>query len=907
MGNEATRELDAAATRTVAQGAGALSTLTAGVPVHAATRMQSLQSASVSADRSKPIEVPGFELQGELGQGGMGIVYRAIDVELQRPVAVKILKEQYAAGSVTAERFLEEARITGQLQHPGIPAVHRVGTLEDGRPFLAMKLIRGRTLAELIHDQATFNVLGIFEQIAQAVGFAHSNGVIHRDLKPANVMVGAFGEVQVMDWGLAKHLMCPVGPARGTMTRSDVNIDRGDSAEMTRDGHVIGTAAFMAPEQARGAGHEVGIPADVFGLGAVLCTMLTGRPPFLGEDWESTRQLAAAGRTEAALDLLNDVAAEPELVTLCKRCLAVNPDDRPADGAAVAECVAGLRAATEERARTAEVERARGEVRSAEQRKRRRVVTLAAQAVAAACLVGGLVAAGQWRQKSAAFEQLKLQEHETHKALDLVTQEQQQLRAERRNTVAALNAMTDDVIQRLFARQQTFSDSEKAFLNKVIELYQQATVNCADTASGRALKAEGHLHVAQLYHRLGSNPEAETHFLQAKALLETLVQEHPTNTEHRRDLATVCSQLGAIYYRTDKHDRAETEYAAACALRAGLFNEGIDDAVLRNDDAMVHNNLAILHRDHQRWPHAEAEYNRAIAAREELLKKSPERMDVRYGLALSRMNLANLYADTGRERDSITMLVSARGTLAELAAKQPENPSFAAGLASMHNNLGVSHRDLGEEDLAQASFEASLAIYRKLAAQYPILSSHKLEAARALNNLAKIALNRGRYDSANDLTQQGFALLEKILKAEPTNAGCRDCLAQNRVTQVRVLLSTRDHSAVKAAVAQMLAAAGAKPGPLYDAAVFHAKAAAITKADESLTVTVREDERRHHLALALIHLKQAVDAGFQDVNALRADATWDDLWKRDAFQEIYEALATKHPAIERAPRPRVTP
>jgi serine/threonine protein kinase len=139
---------------------------------------------------------PGYELQDEIGRGGMGVVYRARDTALDRDVAVKLLAERYPADSPAAQRFRSEARITGQLQRPGIPAVHQFGTLPDGRPFLAMKLIKGTTLADTLKHRTDpaadrGQLLGTFEAVCQAVGYAHAHRVIHRDLKPANVMVGA--------------------------------------------------------------------------------------------------------------------------------------------------------------------------------------------------------------------------------------------------------------------------------------------------------------------------------------------------------------------------------------------------------------------------------------------------------------------------------------------------------------------------------------------------------------------------------------------------------------------------------------------------------------------------------------------------------------------------------------------
>src|SRR5262249_28495092 len=150
-------------------------------------------------------------LYEEIGRGGIGRVLRGRDPELRRDLAVKVLRDEYRDDANVQRRFVEEAQVGGQLQHPGVVPVYELGRFPDRRPYFTMKLVRGRPLAELLkerpdvsHDQARF--VAIFEAVCQAVAYAHSKGVIHRDLKPSNVMVGAFGEVQVMDWGLAKVL-----------------------------------------------------------------------------------------------------------------------------------------------------------------------------------------------------------------------------------------------------------------------------------------------------------------------------------------------------------------------------------------------------------------------------------------------------------------------------------------------------------------------------------------------------------------------------------------------------------------------------------------------------------------------------------------------------------------------------
>src|SRR5262249_30603537 len=201
-----------------------------------------------------------------------------IDTALSREVAIKVLQDKCGPDSDVACRFADEARITAQLQHPAIPPVHDLGILADGRLFLAMKLIKGQTLDKLLQARPDVasergRFVAVFEQVCQAVGYAHAHGVLHRDLKPSNVMVGAFGEVQLMDWGLAKVI-----GDRPAKSVSPEEIQPGthvvslrDSGDMfTQAGSVLGTPAFMPPEQAIGAVDQIDTRSDVFGLGAIL-------------------------------------------------------------------------------------------------------------------------------------------------------------------------------------------------------------------------------------------------------------------------------------------------------------------------------------------------------------------------------------------------------------------------------------------------------------------------------------------------------------------------------------------------------------------------------------------------------------------------------------------------------------
>jgi tRNA A-37 threonylcarbamoyl transferase component Bud32 len=316
--------------------------------------------------QQKPPDTPRYRFKAFLAQGGMGEVWRGHDCVLQREVALKVLRARAIAGAEVRARFEEEARYVGQLEHPSIVPVYDVGVLSDGRPYFAMKLVNGHTLAELLKGQAAAvgelpHWVAVFEQVCQAVAFAHSRGVIHRDLKPSNVMLGEFGEVQVMDWGIAKALVSGLttqaGPTPPDQPPSSPPIT---GFSDTQPGQVKGTPAYMAPEQARGELARVGKASDVFGLGGTLCAMLTGCPPFTQIDE------ALAGDLSGAFARLDACLADRELIELAKRCLAAQPEARPADAGVVAQQVKDYRAGVAVRLLRAERERGAAEARAAQ-------------------------------------------------------------------------------------------------------------------------------------------------------------------------------------------------------------------------------------------------------------------------------------------------------------------------------------------------------------------------------------------------------------------------------------------------------------------------------------------------------------------------------------------------------------
>jgi len=472
-----------------------------------------------------------YLLGEEIARGGMGVVLRATDTVLQREVAVKVLHDKYTPTSGTARRFADEARITGQLQHPNIPAVHDLGALPDGRPFLAMKLIKGVTLEELLKtrsspEQDRGRFVAVFEQICQAVAYAHAHDVIHRDLKPANIMVGAFGEVQVMDWGLAKVLSSPgltsgESDPEATSPGTEIKSTRDSEDLLTQAGSILGTPAYMPPEQAIGAVNQIDARSDVFGLGGILAAVLTGKPPFVGDTSETTRVLAAKGKIQDCFARLDASGADPELVALGKRCLAPERDDRPADADVVAKAVAALRTAADERARQAELdkvrvegEKANAEARSAERRKRRRMWVGAAAALVVA-VVGGLAAVlvvQDQARRDVEAKNIALADEQAKVEAKNAALEAEQIKVENRFEMARKSIATFHTVitDEKALENDAFKALRKKLLTEAASFYRELEKLLAGEADAKSRKAlaDGLYRLADLTNQIGDKTEA---------------------------------------------------------------------------------------------------------------------------------------------------------------------------------------------------------------------------------------------------------------------------------------------------------------------------------------------------------------------------------------------------------------
>src|SRR5262245_47470813 len=358
-----------------------------------------------------------YKLHGEIARGGMGAILKVWDEDLRRNLAMKVIlgkAEPTSEGKTPPvdrrllARFLEEAQVTGQLDHPGIVPVHELGLDQDGRVYFTMKLVKGRDLKaifDLVFEQkegwSETRALGVILRVCEAMAYAHAKGVIHRDLKPANVMVGSFGEVFVMDWGLARVLgrkdtqdIRPRQEGSGgadsvvTTVKKDVRAPDSDSPLLTMEGDVMGTPAYMPPEQARGEIERLSARSDVYSIGAMLYHLLARRPPYVPPQARLSNlellRLVLHGPPRALHGINRDVPAE--LAAICEKAMARDPASRYADTLALAE---DLRSYLEHRVVGAYETGAWAETRKWVQRNRPLAASIAA---ALGILVLGIVA-----------------------------------------------------------------------------------------------------------------------------------------------------------------------------------------------------------------------------------------------------------------------------------------------------------------------------------------------------------------------------------------------------------------------------------------------------------------------------------------------------------------------------------
>jgi serine/threonine protein kinase len=644
----------------------------------------------VSTVSHEAVEGERYTLTRLHATGGIGRVWLARDSSLGRDVALKDLRPERAANPTVWGRFLREAQITGQLEHPGIVPVYELGRRgEDGQPFYTMRFVRGQTLREKIaayHQRRASGAVGALELrelvgafvgVCNAIAFAHSKGFVHRDLKPANVVCGDFGEVMVLDWGLAKEMRpAQLGPE--TTDASAPPSSPATPVEATLEGQVLGTPAYMAPEQADGRIAAIDARTDVYGLGAILYELLTGRAPFSGA---STEEVLSNVRTLAPDRPRACAANVPRaLEAICMKALAKKPDERYPGAKALADDVMRV-LADEPTAAYREPLSARA-WRWA--RRRRLLVSsfVAALVVAVPILVAGIVLLNQSESRE---RKARAQEEQARKDEERARERAQ---ANYQRSLRAADALAEELARgiRPIAGTQT---------KTVIEILDRAKVITDDllndpdpTPEALERKARMLVQFTELYRDVNRSAPARVSAEQSIGLFDRLLTLRPDDRGYRIERAKARNRLGWILYDQARLTDSLAAFRASAAELEALGAES--DPVLATtflaSDHTFEGNILTLFGDHEA---AERAYRRGLDIRRKALAAAPDNRAVRMQLAVSLERYGAFLARYGvtRRAEGIILLREGRREMETVCASDPWDSVFHLQYSKALTNL----------------------------------------------------------------------------------------------------------------------------------------------------------------------------------------------------------------------------
>jgi tetratricopeptide (TPR) repeat protein len=735
-----------------------------------------------------------YEVLGEIARGGMGVVYRARHARLHREVALKMLLVGPLASPADLRRFQLEAEAVASLHHPRIVPIYDVGT-HDGHPYLSMRLLEGGSLAQSLArgdwrgPGAAARAARLLLSIADAVHYAHQRGILHRDLKPANILLDLDGRPHVADFGLAKR--APGGaPALGEDEAPTPRDGAPEPPPLTHPGAVVGTPAYMTPEQASGEHGAVTTAADVYGLGAVLYELLTGRPPFKGPTaLDTLRQVA---EDEPVRPRLLNRAVDRDLETICLKCLQKSPRNRYASAADLAEDLRRYLAGEAIQARPV------GQLARAWRWARREpaVATLAA-CLAVALPAGFGMVLHEWRRAEAnAAEarallgeaqqaQHRAEYHQTQaeaSARDARTQRDRALRHSqdaRANFQAAHQAVRDFClsVNRELENAPGLQPLRRKLLLSAQSYYRGFLKQRGQDPDLRMELANTHALLGRLATATGSRDEALAEYQKALAMYRELHRERPA------DRGVRCSLTGTLVNLSTLSDVSGglAHLQEARALYERFLSETPGDLDLATGLAQTLSNLAVKFSTLGRIPEALDYFHRALEQQSRLLRAHPRDALLMSHLAVTLHNLGVMAArEPGGLPLTLCYHLRAHELRVRLArAARPGDARRQADLAASFHSLGVVLRDLGRGADSRAAFKRALAGRRKLAGDNPYITRYRVELSSTLTAVGFSHAREGRRDEALRCYDEACKLRLDLVRQDPSSALLRKILAEN--------------------------------------------------------------------------------------------------------------------------------
>ena len=713
--------------------------------------------------------------------GGLGEVFLAHDNELHRDVALKEIKARYADVPTSRLRFLLEAEVTGGLEHPGIVPVYGLGQYSDGRPFYAMRFIRGDNLKQAIdrfhstdfsakpaERSVEFrNLVGRMIDVANAIEYAHRRRVLHRDLKPGNIMIGKYGETLVVDWGLAK-IHYDDSPSDEPIL--DVPSGSSDATQST-PGQLLGTPAYASPEQADGRLNEMGATSDVYSLGATLYQILTGESAFTGREVREVVEKVKSGDFRKPTDV--DGSIPRALEAVCLKAMALESKDRYRSAAAMAADLE-LWLADE----PVSVFREPIAVRMARWLRRHRTWVAGGATAAVVTLVALTVIAVRERSLRRVAEE----------NLNFARQ--------------AVDTMLVEVGKTSLAEIPQMEETRRTLLRKASEFYEAFTTREPEKEDLRFGTALAFMEIGQIHRILGEREQAAKAYDESIERLQQLVNEFDHDPEYKRQLGNAHNWKGVLEKKYDR-PAALKLYAVARDLQQGNVRESPDNVEYARELARTHYNRGIVLAETAKVAEAKAEYDASIGILETLIDRPQPLVDeCRRDLARAYNDLGKLHDDNATANEGMRRSEAQRlyaQAIEQMKVVASPKREYKEELATYHNNLAVSlikeAGDLQARGAEQSPLEGlyteadrriheSIVLFEELAAPIPSIAN---ELNNAYNTHGGILRNRANHLeddqlAVNDLNQArirfelAHAGFRRLVQNEPRRDDYRDRL-----------------------------------------------------------------------------------------------------------------------------------
>jgi serine/threonine-protein kinase len=748
-------------------------------------------------------------------RGALGAVFVALDNELHREVALKQIVDRHADDPVSRQRFLIEAEITGGLEHPGIVPVYGLGSYADGRPYYAMRFIRGDSLREAIdrfhadaaqrtepgmRSLALRKLLRRFTDVCNAIEYAHSRGVLHRDIKPGNVIVGKHGETLVVDWGLAKPFG-HVEPGHNLGERTLVPSSASGSAE-TLPGSTLGTPAYMSPEQASGELDRLGPRSDVYSLGATLYCLLTGMPPFEGEVGEVVREVQQG---EFAHPRALDPSIDRALEAVCLKAMATNALDRYASCRALADDVERW-AADEPVAAWPEPLGRRARRWG---RRHRTAMTGAAAALLAgfvglaAVLVVQTEAKGRLSRANTQLVASLVREARANQGLAEANSALGDANAELTKSKSAVQARYDLAVEAIktfhtgvsedfLLREEAFKHLRDRLLRSASDFYGRLGSLLgkeSDLASRRAL-GQAEFEVAELTEKVGRKQDALEAHRRVLVFREAMAAESGSDAQTQVDVGRSLTAVASLLESIGKPDEAVAAYRKAEALLGDLVRDQPLSAVASAQAALASCRaelgllLALTGQNDEAL-------KRLRAARAELESTTkghatPEALE---RLATVIYRIGWLSRNTGRPAEALKDYRAALAIRKDLADRNPGIPNYRAGVAESRASINEVLAETGHWDEAIGELRRSVAIYQDLARAYPGVTRFQSDLAGSHSSIGQLLSDTGKSDQAMAEYHRALAIRKELMEDHPGIPAFRHDLAHTQISIANLLQS----------------------------------------------------------------------------------------------------------------------